>query len=852
MRVRDLCSLVGVIAALGLVACSSDSGGAAAPVCKNTKGEVIACPPDGGSTDTASPQQDAGGDTGGGTEGVGTDNDTVSADSDTSIKPDVTVACSCAGKQCGKVACTDGTEKNCGSCPANKKCNEQFMCVADTGTTGGSKKFGEQCGPNKTCQLASNATQAEQQAYYQCLNDQCETGRCLAPYCSNPCQIQKDDVNNATGENGPDGIEDEDAVSDCVGAATGGPAGEKFKCVDLLAPNQQQTVQLCIPGTTFKACQADSDCPADETCSLQYIKGVYTQRCSTALKNLGADKKTYTEPGAGMSQACNDNPITGDAVSYCKNDLCFRFGIGCANFCKTDEDCVAHKDACSGGKCKDTGATCTKAADCSPWSCQDRQLTESDSFKICFPKTCYLNKECNDSDYFCRTFYNGVSSPDGDKDPKDPTGKTIVMPGWDSLCLMKPAGGVKLGEKCDPYPSDTVPGPTCENPIWCMDGSCSSHCKADSDCAAGQKCGTVEIPLDLSDPADDIDDVFLPLDVCYPLPSATTQCDSIKDCKDTESCRMYEHHAATSGYELTGMCITAGADAVKIGEECGQAANATLCDSGFCLNSQDSAGKPQKGYCTENCQTQSDCPASFAYMGQVYKTTCRSLLYGWNGTKAIEDNLYVPLCLPTDGASSLDDCETNLTCATQGEACIPLIIAGNPDQKGKVEFRCMTVAAPDQPPPTKQLGNACDPSGNTPEVCVSALCANDVKPNTGYCSALCAKDDDCKAAPDMICDDVTVIPRANPANAIVVKQCRKKASCIPCTYDFECTGDYVCGNAGGPGLLADYRCMPPCKADDDCAKTDAAAIGGTKCVELNDAKGKATGISACKPSGCKK
>ena len=71
--------------------------------------------------------------------------------------------------------------------------------------------------------------------------------------------------------------------------------------------------------------------------------------------------------------------------------------------------------------------------------------------------------------------------------------------------------------------------------------------------------------------------------------------------------------------------------------------------------------------------------------------------------------------------------------------------------------------------------------------------------------------------------------------------CRKQISCISCTADSDCTGDYVCVNAGGQGLLENRRCMPPCETDNDCGGTD----GGDKCKMSFDASGAPEEKSGC-------
>ncbi len=58
------------------------------------------------------------------------------------------------------------------------------------------------------------------------------------------------------------------AQDDCNPAdIVDGPTGNKFRCVNFAEPGAE-SFNLCIPGTAFKTCESDADCPSDETCTI--------------------------------------------------------------------------------------------------------------------------------------------------------------------------------------------------------------------------------------------------------------------------------------------------------------------------------------------------------------------------------------------------------------------------------------------------------------------------------------------------------------------------------------------------------------------------------------------------------
>ncbi len=842
---RALAVIAGVIT-IGACTVASSSGGTG-----------------GGTTTDASGGSDGGGDsktvvdiiTGKADTG---DNPTADASTtETSGTSENAKCCAAKGAKCGYV---QGCQFSCGGCPSGEKCdavtgsktiNTCIKAVAAKPL----KKNGEACGPNADCVVpANNASQAVKQAYYQCLNDQCSDGRCYLGVCSKMCKIATDKKDNASGAELPngDGIEDPGATSECTDFVDG-PAGKEFKCVDLFSPSDPNQLALCTPGTNFAPCKANSDCKNGEVCGYKQIRGVLAPTCMPPYKEVDG------KAGTTLANVCNEDPKAGP-VATCKNDLCL--GIGCVDFCKTDDDCVTEVGACKAGKCGN-GDACTKDADCSAWMCKKDMPffgTKQPTVNVCLPKPCYLDEDCKNPAYYCLSGYNGVKNQDGDPDPKDPT--KIKMPGWEeSSCVKKAPNTAKKGEPCDDFLSDNdVTLKPCENKYWCMNGVCEGHCKTDSHCPANSKCGVYEIPLDTSDPQDQKYDVYTALKVCTPMPGATKECSGQGNCKDeakAKYCKYYEvemSQAATPTdykYTMKGLCVEPDPKLGSLAASCGSVP-AKNCNSGVCLATQNAQGQPQAGWCADACDSKADCGTDMQFEGfGQFKTKpyCRAIGWGNNATKGPLDNLYLSICYPdVSGKASLADCSADFKCASAAEACISVPIGGGPDKPMKTDFRCVSLADQQGTVPTKKVGASCnpDPANNAPEECASGLCMPDATTGQGYCSALCKDNAACGSNDSMFCDvDHQIIPRSDPKMAAVAPMCLKKKSCIPCSYDYQCATGTLCT---WPDTKAEFgRCAPPCSTDADCAKTD----GGGKCEAQVDANGKPTALKTCTPTNCK-
>ncbi len=708
----------------------------------------------------------------------------------------------CTGKACGP----DGCGGTCGTCPTGQDCNLTGQCVA------GKQPLGGACGPDAVCRPPeAGAPDTATQEYFDCLNAQCDTDLCFAPYCSKFCAISKDQTNNTTGAAGADGVDDTDAPNnDCAGGVDG-IVGPNLRCVNI-SPAGYQPTGICYPGTTLAKCGSSADCPQGETCAVTYIGGTYESRCQTNIKGGSED----------IATACNDDPMAGD-VAYCANGFCFT--IGCSAFCASNGDCQT-ANACQGGKCANNQAlSCTTDADCSSWECKKDMELSSDGWKddVCFPKACYKEADCPDSAFFCRPFI------------------ADTMDKFEGSCMMKPENVVPFGEVCDENPDDNIPGPICQNPYLCMGGYCGGMCGDDVDCATDkdQKC-TVAFEYNLDEDEDGTDDAYLPLWACQTFPGTSGDCLVASECAGgaNELCLWYESGPEAGELELSGQCLPRDAAKGNYGDLCGAAVNMN-CNSGLCLGSDPEANVA--GFCTETCLAQTDCPASVTLEGTLYKSVCRALLWGWNGTMDRLDDLYLPVCLPTADTDSLADCSADYSCATAGEGCVPMVIASNPDVAGKVDWLCMAMGDT----ATLALGAVCEPNpadDYAGATCTSGLCMPDVEKAKGYCSEFCKTDNDCSNG--YVCHAYPYVDRANDAFDVIVPRCQKAATCIPCAENADCTDGYSCVNVGGLGFTADYRCAPTCMADADCTGTD----GGATCKDSKDKVGNADGQKACIPA----
>ncbi len=831
--------------AMGLVftACGQDpscvAGATNACVCTDGAAGAQVCNADGsGFSDCtcSSPADGAGNDSAGAdTEGADTAAGTDAGTADTADTAADSCDCAKMGSQCGFMP---KCPKSCGSCPLGKKC-EANKCIA-----GGPVKtpFGGACGPSKTCPPPpAGAAQSVSDAYFACLDNSCEDGRCRNGVCIKSCTMSKDDVQNATGAAGPDGVEDPDANSDCDDALDG-PYGDKFRCIEFRAPAEVlkgSSTAYCYPGQNWKPCKGSGECGDGESCQLRYAFGKYGTYC------VPKHKPPTGKSHAQLTETCNSNPFAG-TLAICASNWCSS-SWGCRAFCKDDSDCVTAVGACKAGTCSNiAGLACKSDADCSAQFCKSGLQYYSNveqTFSMCYPKSCKLTSDCP-SGTGCRVNTNGVVSHKGDPDPADSS--KVILPGWDHLCLPHKPGGVAAGELCDKYPSDdNADDPFCENPSFCRDGFCGNLCISDADCKANMKCGASEYGFDTDD--DGLFDYRLASDHCVGLPSAGTVCVDNAGCEAGQVCKPWVHKSGgklpggASEYTSSGRCIAKIPGRAQFAGYCGAGKDGVQCQTDICLpvfTGQD------YGVCTDTCNSRFDCPAKVKIGNTTYKSLCSARWIMSNQTLLDpNDDVYIPVCWPSAESNSLEDCSATRTCPVKGEACSARAISRGPDQGAKVEYVCVRVNGTSGPLPTKAVGEACDPAADD-NPCLGGLCLEDIKAGTGYCSALCLDDSACGG---LFCDvKRQQIARADASKAAIVPMCVKDTACIPCTYDNNCSNGKLCSNVGGPGTLADRRCTPPCASDADCAKAAKAdgKVGG-KCVDQRDRFGDKTGVKVC-------
>ena len=774
-------------------------------------------------TDTISTDggSDNGGTDNGGTDNGGTDGNVCTPQ--------------CDGKACGP----DGCGGICGLCGPGATCTAQGTCEQDVV---GTVAYGEECFITPECAEKEPEDFSDQNAlltYLQCLDQQCMEGSCNVvfgePVCIKQCTMSAADdaVNNITGASEPDGIEDGDSL--CAGADPNGPYGDGYKCVRLTNPQAgEQDFTQCTPGTDFKACTVSSDCPTGESCKIHQFIGVQGFHCATAI-----------DGGKGVSEFCESNPhnpaiFYNDDLAYCADGLCFGIGIGCAAPCGSDDSvCFPEGVACTGGTCANNGdVTCDTDADCSPWFCEQDFLLASGPPELragtCFGKNCDINNDCVDPDFFCRTFYNGEA--------------TAELADWDHICLRKPNNAVPVGAACDFNPSDDFPGDVCENPIWCTNGMCSTHCSTDADCAEGKQiCGVETFPIDLNenDISGDVGDAFMSLSVCQPIKHEgdLTECGGDADCTvPGEFCTPTQVAAPGGGAEFKFYCTSSENAAMTgaHGDKC-MADTGNMCVNSLCLNFYQSADGQAVPSCFAACSSTADCPVDVEMLnGDAANASgvCQAIRFSSNQNADIKDDLYVSICRPEDPASTLNDCSTATpgvgdpsVCNAASEACSPTTIASNPDVPAVVEFLCMSNLDSEGVQAAKGPGLSCDAYYE----CTSLLCENTSA--GGVCSSLCDPSDatSCDAVPGTACLAQVQIPREDPANEASVYKCLPPDStCVPCEVHTDCQPGYVCSNTGTQ-LQENFRCVADCSETGTCDSgtcgnvTDVLGLPGQGC-----------------------
>ncbi|MGB0588161.1 MAG: hypothetical protein ACPGU1_00655 [Myxococcota bacterium] len=856
-----LCALGGPIGCSGDGADdgSGDGGDTTSEVVGDASGTADttgggASEPDGGGTTGTSPDADN-------SSGLGTEAD-AGATSD-SGSGNCTPAC--VGQSCGD----DGCGGSCGECADGDTCNAMGACEGPSCTSNSDCvaglvcKDGEcmaapceedaDCPFEQLCQqgacsvnpnVCSGNLEGELQPFggaccyttpthpnnpnciwsaegytSDCMDNQCETSICSGGssgrYCSKGCTFYDDSVNNDTGEPGTDGVVDPLQPDDCVaGFPADGPFGTNYRCVNLRSPDKDP-YGLCRPGTTFRKCLGDSDCPDGEACNVLYIMGESEKRCMTRVKDGGAG-----------GDACNTDPAAGE-VNYCGGPFCF--GFGCVDTCGEEDDCAT--DVCVDGLCAKDSDFCVTNADCSATTCDEMTPYSDSDFTedFCLSKNCTVIGECGDPDWFCRPYWNGASA--------------VEDVALDPSCRRIEEGSVGYGEACG-YEDDGSGLPPCAWYYGCFDGVCTGPCTSDDDCSDGLACirGT-EWSIDVDD--DDVVDTYVDVDVCMPWPQngGTTVCETDADCASGEHCEyrivseLSEDGSKTWGAEF--VCREDYEDQVEFGEICGTGIGE--CASDLCL--VPSGSTTDNSMCTTYCESASDCPETFEFDGVFWKSICLSFNVGHNGTPDPIDDIYVPYCWRASSFGSLAPCTEDRKCDAAKDYCDAIAIAGNPDEAVTVEHLCRDANYGLDTLPTKEVGEPC----SSWQECKGRTCLADGD-GGGYCSELCTTDAGCQN-PDspytLKCTTETLIARPDDTLSGKTQRCRLAATCLVCESDDDCGGDYVCINMGGLGESADMRCGEPCMPSQGCDDPDAS-----ECTQHITSVGQPTDSHACMPVSC--
>jgi hypothetical protein len=664
----------------------------------------------------------------------------------------------CGVRECGPRPGCPGL--SCGSCPDGEQCSDVGFCYAPVprGTLGDSCHFHYDCHDAlPSLGLGPSAN------FPACLHDLCDGGFCWyhapgVPFCSRPCVID---------DGGPAGSSDARAAEGEEMPTPSSPECEgnlptlfegSFRCVNLAAPGAPP-MGFCMPGSDFRRCVGDRDCPAGESCRLALIDGVTSTYCLTAPRHP-----------VPLSAPCNHVALAG-AVQPCESGLCLP--SGCSAYCADDDDCRTYDRGCdmAQGYCLDNPQTaCASDHDCSAWLCRHGQtlFAESDDkFALCTGRDCFHNADCRDRKYFC--------DPRGSSLAPDSMGSTQDPP----RCVWRPQGSVDMGEPCGAAPE----GPRCHSDL-CLEGLCSGLCTSDSHCATarGQRCVYDHFPL--------FDGKLVGL--CFPFPGVDGQspfCRSATQCPDGSSCALYpagDHSAPERGRHVAGICLPDEPERDPFAASCDPAgaiscrghgrispcrpfavANPSRLESALttaaALQTADPVqdGADTLGYCATPCRKTSDCPHAVFPDGQRYGGLCLSA--------SVAGDLVANFCVPEPTASSLEDCSETKRCTVrpESEVCFANVLAGSPGRGPVVEYVCRAVFGESSPRPVAALGAPCRDHSD----CETLLCHGSDTSAEGYCSAWCSSQDDCEPA-GLVCVPEEYVIEATPSG-VIIPSCRR-------------------------------------------------------------------------------
>ncbi|MBM4397567.1 MAG: hypothetical protein FJ087_18005 [Deltaproteobacteria bacterium] len=671
--------------------------------------------------------------------------------------------------------------------------------------------LGGGCGESETCQDRVPDPFAPGSFHHNpwwpdCLADQCLEGPCVGGACSRKCTIHKDDMDNATGAPGPDGIEDPDTpASDCADAIPDVfPGG--FSCVRVI-PVDLGDAAFCLPRSSYLDCEGPSGCPPGESCGYVPVLGDLTRpRCVASPAGSG-----------GLAAPCGWDPIAG-GTRRCASWACSQVE-GCSAACAADADCLTAAADCVDGRCAAGGRACGADEDCSAWTCADALLIEDmeDAFRACAPRTCSSDADCADPAFYCRW-----RAKMGGFGAYEPAG----------LCAPRTPGGEPLGATCDDTPGDGVPDTVCENRAYCLDKRCSAACASDADCGgegSGMRCGMREVPIDaeMDGSADAVREVAL----CLWMGGPGTVCASRTGCAGGLACTPWVPAGAAAGEAPLLACMAPPQGSAGIGTPCGEAAWGQGCDARACIGERPEDGLP--GWCSAPCGGASDCPGPGSIGPDLVKWICDAVRFSGAGTDDRLDDRWTSWCVPVHADSSLSDCAATVACADAAEFC-RLSIAFD----GGVPAGSYACVRPDGGLP---VGAACDPDGDGTD-CATGSCMRTMVPGLGFCTRPCLADPDCALVTG---GASTCIERHGPGG-FGVRECGIAGECVTCRDGLDCGAGQACADVSGIMGIEDWRCVTACEGDQECTAP------GAFCVEpMGVAGGPAdVPVKVCLPAPC--
>jgi len=272
------------------------------------------------------------------------------------------------------------------------------------------------------------------------------------------------------------------------------------------------------------SCQADTDCPTGELCSLSTNTCVAGTSCTSDLDCSSGELCSATQQvcvAAGSSCSVSSDCAVGE---YCSvtNDACVP-GVACASaadcgageFCSATQQvclpgtapCVLTSDCPSGQLCSVADNVCVEGSPCSfNVDCGPGTVCSATN-DVCVPggSTCQLNGDCpsgelcSTADQVCVPGAACGSDADCGSGTFCSASSGVCVPGSDT-CFV--SSDCAAGELCSIADNRCVPGFGCGSDADCAAGTfCSSNgvcapgttaCSGDGDCLSGELCSIAD------------------------------------------------------------------------------------------------------------------------------------------------------------------------------------------------------------------------------------------------------------------------------------------------------------------------------------------------------------------------